>query len=175
MKSLLLSLALLLGTTAAFADATDPGVIIRDHKCTSGCTAAGMNFSVTSTGTNGGVFDLKNVSGSNWFNVKLIEKGVPASAISCRTNIFATCKVTTNSNGATVIMVSGTSASLPGVLNQGGFQIELHCPPGAEHCGPWPAGMQINGVANVPEPGTMAMVATGIGILVNRRRKLFTA
>jgi hypothetical protein len=174
MKSLLLSLAILLGTTAAFADVTDPGTIIRDNKCTSGCTAVGMSFSLTSTGTNGGVFNFKNVSGSNWFNLKLTEKGVPASAVSCRTNIFATCKVTTNSNGGTTIMVSGTSSSLPGVLNQGGFQIELHCPPGVGNCGPWPAGVKFQGLANVPEPGTMVMVATGVGILFNRRRKLFT-
>jgi len=162
----------LLGT-AAFADVTDPGTIIRDHKCTT-CTAVGMSFSLTSTAT-GGVFDLKNVSGSNWFNLKLTEKGVPASAISCKTNIFAACKFTTNKNGITSILVSGTSASLPGILNQDGFQIELHCPPGTPHCESWPAGVKFNGLANVPEPGTMAMVATGVGILINRRRKLFTA
>ncbi len=176
MKSYFLPMVFLIATASAFANTVvDPGVIIRDRKCGSTCASVGLSFSLTSTANNGGVFDFKNVSGTNWFNLKLTEKGVPASAISCRTNIFATCKVTTNASGLTSIFVSGTSASLPGVPNLKGFRIELHCPAGASNCGPWPAGVKINGLANVPETGTVAMVATGIVALINRRRKLFTA
>jgi hypothetical protein len=174
--SFLLAFALLLCTAAAFADTVnDPGVIIRNKKGTcASCTKVGMKFSFTSTANNGGVFNLQNVSGSNWFNLKLTEKGVPASAIVCKTNIFATCHITTK-NGVTTILVAGISGHLPGIQNMANFQIELHCPPGAENCKPWQSGMKFNGVANVPEPGTLAMVATGVGVLLNRRRKLFTA
>jgi PEP-CTERM motif len=175
MKSFFLSLMLLLVATAAFANTvSDPGTIIRDHKCGSTCAAVGMSFSFTSTASNGGVFDFKNVSGSNWFNLKLTERGVPASAISCATNLFAACHVTTK-NGLTTILVSGLTSTLTGIPNLSSFRIELHCPAGTKNCQPWPAGVNFHGVANVPEPGTLAMVATGIGVLINRRRKLFTA
>ena len=173
--SFLLSLFLLLGTAAGFASSvSDPGVIIRNATTCVHCMHVGMTFSFTSTGNNGGVFNLQNVSGSNWFNLKLTEKGVPASAITCRSNLFATCTVTTK-NGVTTIMVSGTSGHLPGIQNLANFQIELHCPPGVHNCQPWPAGVKFQGVANVPEPGTIAMVGTGLGVLFNRRKKLFTA
>lgn len=172
--SFFLSLFLFLGTTASFASSvTDPGVIIRRASTCVHCMPVGMTFSFTTSGDNGGVFNLQNVSGSNWFNLKLTEKGVPASAIRCHTNLFATCTVTTK-NGITAIMISGTSQRLPGIRNLGYFQIDLNCPPGFNPCKPWPTGVHFQGVANVPEPGTLAMVGTGLGILFNRRRKLFT-
>jgi hypothetical protein len=175
MKYYFLPLVLLLCTAGAFASSvSDPGTIIRDHSCGGGCASVGTHFSFTSTAHNGGVFDFRNTSGSNWFNLQLTEKGVPASAISCVTNLFVACHVATK-NGITSILVSGTSASTPGILNGSAFRIELHCPAGTKHCQPWPANVTFNGVANVPEPGTIAMVATGVGMLINRRRKLFTA
>ena len=173
--SFLLSLVLFLGTTTSFAGTvTDPGVIIRKASTCVNCTHVGMTFSFTTSGNNGGVFNLQNVSGSNWFNLKLTETGVPASAIKCHTNLFAACTVTTK-NGVTTIMVAGTSRHLPGIQNLAYFQINLNCPPGLNPCKPWPTGVHFQAVANVPEPGTIAMVGTGLGILFNRRRKLFTA
>ena len=173
--SFLLSIFLVLCTTAGFAGTvSDPGVIIRNASTCVHCVHVGMTFSFTSTSNNGGVFNLQNVSGSNWFNLKLTEKGIPASAIRCHTNLFAACTVTTK-NGVTTIMVAGTSGHLPGIQNLAYFQIDLNCPPGLNQCRPWPSGVHFQGVANVPEPGTIAMVGTGLGVLFNRRRKLFTA
>src|SRR5713226_7378290 len=112
MKFYFLLLVLLLGTAGVYADTVaDPGVIIRDPICGSSCAPVGTSFSFTSTANNGGVFDFRNVSGSNWFNLKLTETSVPASAISCQTNIFVSCHVSTK-GGITSILVSGTTTSL---------------------------------------------------------------
>src|SRR3954470_2312780 len=85
-------LGMLVGFCAisAHADSVqDPKVIIRDPACLPpGCTPVGTNFTFgTPTGGTGALF-FTNASGVNWFNLQLVESGVPASAITCITDVF---------------------------------------------------------------------------------------
>ena len=165
------ALAILVAGTAAFADSVaDPKIIIRDPVCPgSGCIQAQSQFSFqVPAGGTGGVF-FTNVSGNNWFNLKLTETGVPANLITCITDVWAKCTVTTAANGVTTIFLNGIGPNFPGILAGENFSIVFGCETG--RCDPWPAGLQFTAVSNVPEPGTMALVLTGLGLIVRRKRR----
>ncbi|MFZ0798873.1 MAG: PEP-CTERM sorting domain-containing protein, partial [Terriglobales bacterium] len=56
-----------------------------------------------------------------------------------------------------------------GILNGQSFSITFSCV--NKSC--WPGGLNFNGRANVssvPEPGTIALMITGLGALVSRRK-----
>lgn len=157
---------------AAHADSVkDPKIIIRDPWCQgeSGCTPVGTNFTFTTPASGTGALYFTNASGVDWFNLKLVETGVSADVISCLTDLFANCAVSTV-NGITTILLSGLSKDYPGIVCGQNFSIVFGCVSGK--CDPWPGNMTFIATANVPEPGTMALLFTGIGAIVARRRKL---
>jgi hypothetical protein len=161
----------LVTATGAFADSvTDPKIIIRDPVCPgSGCIQAQNQFSFQVPGGGTGAVFFTNASGNNWFNLKLTETGVPANLITCITDVWAKCTVTTAANGVTTILLSGLGPNFPGILAGENFSIVFGCETG--RCDPWPGGLQFTAVANVPEPGTMALVLTGLGLIVRRKRR----
>lgn len=175
MKSLtLLRVLLLVGivalcASAAMADSVlDPTIVIRDPACPSGgCVPVGQNFQFGVPNSGFGTLFFTNASGVNWFSLKLTESGVAANAITCITTAFANCSVSTI-NGITTILVSGVNGNFPGIAKGENFSIVFQCNDG--NC--WPGGLDFTAVANTPEPGTMALLATGIGALWTRRRKL---
>ena len=176
---LLLVLALLC-TGLAFADGIkDPKIIIHGvsgggfglaHCPPSGCTNIGMNFYFTVPESGSGTLFFTNTSGKNWTSLRLIEKGVPAEAISCSQSMFLSCTVRTLENGSVEILLSGVKGhnKRQGIQNGQSFSIGFACVKG--NC--WPGGLGVSGHAgSAPEPGTIALMLTGVGALVSRRKR----
>ena len=170
--SILFRVALLvvIAMCAAFAHAdsiTDPTIIIRDPPCGQGCTPVGLNFAFGTPADGTGALFFNNASGLDWFSLKLTESGVDASAITCVTDVFANCSVSTV-NSLTTILLSGLNSDFTGIGAGQNFSIVFGCESG--QCDPWPGDLDFTARANVPEPGTMALLFTGIGAIVARRK-----
>ena len=167
----------LLWASLAFADGIqDPKIVIRgvaggNTLCPKdkGCTPVGSNFTFSlAENKDHGVFFFTNNSGKSWTSLKLIENGIPASAISCQQSMFVSCKVTTLESGAVEILLSGVNDRRGGISAGTNFSITLGCVDG--NC--WKPGMTFTAHATgTPEPGTIALVATGIGAIVSRRKR----
>ncbi len=178
---LLLVLSLMC-TGLAFADGIqDPKIIIHGvsgggapgfgHCPPSGCTNVGMNFEFSTPKHGSGTLFFTNASGKNWTSLKLIETGVPAEAVSCAQSLFLSCTVRTLQNGSVEIVLSGVHKGLnprTGIANGQSFSIAFACVKG--NC--WPGGMGVSGHAgSAPEPGTIALMLTGFGAIVSRRKR----
>jgi len=155
---------------AANATSFDPRIIIKDPVgCTStvGCvnlTTNTFTFMVPPSGA--GNLHFLNVTGATFTSLILTETGVAAQNIDCQADVFS-CTVTAfGQNGAKLVLTAGVG--FPGIPNGNSFEILLSCVNGT--C--WPGNLQFAAVANaaVPEPGTMALLLTGIGALVTRRK-----
>lgn len=170
---------------AALADGIkDPKIIIRSaqgggarplaHCPPEGCTNVGINFtfSVPEKGDGHQLF-FTNTSGRNWTSLTLIEKGVPASDVSCAQSLFISCTISTLENGATEIVLSGVAGKgqlnpRNGIPDGSSFMIGFGCVKG--NC--WPHGLEFTAHAGtVPEPGTVALMVTGLSAIVSRRKK----
>jgi len=160
--AVLLAFVLLSGV-AAFANSnSDPRIIIKDPVCES-CSGVGTHFSFTSPNSGSGTLTFLNASGVNWHNLDLMESVVPASDITCETHLFMHCSVTTV-GGITTILASGVGGIFKGIPAGQPFSIAFV---------KWPVGgVNFTAVANVPEPATFALLATGLAAIVTRRRKL---
>jgi hypothetical protein len=171
---LLLTVVLSWGAVALATSIPDPVIKIKDPDCPStGCISVGtqFNFSVPDSGK--GTLLFTNASGVDWRNLRLVEMGVPAGAVECTTTIFLNCIVKTGDNGQTIILVTGIGEGFPGISSGEVFSITFSCP--LKACQPWPGGLPFHGVANVPEPGTIALVLTGLAGIGSRRKWLRTA
>jgi len=172
----------LMCTGLALADGIqDPKIIIHGvsgggfqsptHCPPSGCTNVGMNFDVTVPKHGSGTEYFTNASGKNWTSLKLIETGVPAEAVTCSQSLFLSCTVKTLENGSVEILLAGVAGhklnAKNGILNGQSFSIGFACVNG--NC--WPGGMTIHAQAgSAPEPGTIALMLTGFGAIVSRRK-----
>jgi hypothetical protein len=182
-----LVMLVVVGSALAFGDSVnDPKIIIRGvsgngptpllHCPPKGCTpVVGLNFSfsVPNNKIGTGTLFFTNASGKNWTSLTLIENGkVPAADISCNgQNLFLSCTTKTLKDGSVAIVLSGVKgANNPqvGILNGQNFSIRFQCV--GTSC--WPGGLEFTAHASaVPEPGTVALMVTGLGALVSRRKK----
>ncbi|HKM86093.1 MAG TPA: PEP-CTERM sorting domain-containing protein [Terriglobales bacterium] len=178
------ALLLVMGSVMAFGDGiNDPQIIIHGVgsggagplACPpSGCVQVGLNFSFKVPPSGSGTLFFTNESGQNWTSLALIEKGnvVPAADIKCHSYLFQSCTATTLKNGNVEILLSGVKGATnpdKGILNGQSFSINFSCV--NKSC--WPGGLSFSGHANmstVPEPGTIALMITGLGALVSRRK-----
>jgi hypothetical protein len=159
-----------LSVASARANNVDPKIIVRDPVgCPSGScvpiTGLTFSFSVPSAGM--GVLHFLNASGVTWTSLVFTETGVPPVNISCSSDVFSCSLVAFGQTGARMILTAG---NLGGIAAGHSFEIILGC----KDCPNWPPGLEFDAVANnaVPEPGTMALLLTGVGALIARRRKL---
>jgi hypothetical protein len=182
-----LALLLLVGSVMAFANGIDPKVIIHGVngggspvKCSPEvCTNVGLNFKFTVPASGSGTLFFTNASGVNWTSLKLIEvvPVVAAANIKCASYLFKSCTTMTLPNGSVEILLQGVNGlnADRGIKNGASFSIQFACVGN----GCWPGGLKFGGHANsVPEPGTIALVMTGLCGIVSRRkqwRNCFTA
>ena len=173
------ALLLVLGSAMAFADSmTDPKIIIHGVNggngplaCPpKGCQGVGLDFSFNVPKGGSGTLFFTNTSGKNWTSLSLVETGIPAADISCKQTLFLNCSTQTLKNGSVEILLSGVRHGLnprTGILAGQSFSITFACV--AQSC--WPGGTGFTAHAGTaPEPGTVALMVTGIGALVSRRK-----
>ncbi|HEV8524100.1 MAG TPA: PEP-CTERM sorting domain-containing protein [Terriglobales bacterium] len=184
MKTALLVGLLLVAATAAYADPIDPGIIIGggtgSFRFTSTpfsfAPAAGNQCQFTSAnftgGPNPGPCVFINNTGFHLSNLTITATlPVPVTTLTffCGvTGFFAGCNFTPLSTNTIQFFFFGgpgiNSGCSPGACDE--FLIDIYANQTS-----WPAGTTFTAVANVPEPGTVALVATGLGALVARRRR----
>lgn len=173
-----LVLLTLLCSLAALADSfKDPKIIIHGVQGGSfvtcppeGCTPVGMTFTFTSPAKGQGKLFFTNASGKNWTSLKLIESGVPAADLSCSQSLFLSCTIRTLKDGKVEILLSGAGRGnnpRNGIPAGSSFLIGFGCVHG--NC--WPkGGVSFTAQANVPEPGTVALLVSGVGLICSRRK-----
>jgi hypothetical protein len=174
-------LLIVVGSVMAFADGiNDPKIIIQGVNgggsptlCPAkGCTNVGVNFSFTIPKSGKGFLFFTNTSGKNWTSLALIEKGVSANAISCAQTLFLSCSTKTLKDGSVEILLSGIKGgqnARKGILNGQSFDIGFACV--GTSC--WTNGGTTMSAhaGTVPEPGTVALMVTGLGAIVSRRKR----
>jgi hypothetical protein len=178
------ALLMAVGSVMAFADGiNDPKIVIHGvnggnvaQDCRQGCINVGDNFNFDVPKGGSGTLFFTNTSGHAWTSLTLIETGEPASAISCVQSLFLSCTTKTMKNGSVEILLSGVNSgphqaqnARTGIANGQSFDISFVCV--SKSC--WPGGLQFSGHANasVPEPGTVALMVTGFGAMLSRRKQ----
>src|SRR5258708_6082215 len=169
MKACVLGMVLAVCAVAAHASGIDPTVIIRDplgcpvNACTP-ITGLTFSFQVPSAGF--GTLHFLNSSGVTWTSLILTETGVAAANVTCSADVFSCSILAFGQNGAKIVLTA-TGGAFTGIPNGNSFEVILGCVNGT--C--WPGGLQFDAVANaVPEPGTTALMLTGVGALLTRRK-----
>jgi hypothetical protein len=163
----------LLSIAAAHADGVDPTIIIRDpvgcpsHQCVA-ITGLSFKFGVPKAGF--GVLHFLNASGVSWHSLLLTEVGVPAVDVKCSSDVFSCSVVALGTNGAKIVLTA--IRDQPGIPAGNSFEIILGCPKG--NCPHWPPGLDFTAKANVPEPATLLLLSTGLGLIATRRRRSST-
>ncbi len=174
---------LVVASAMTFADGIhDPKIVIHgvnggngplEHCPPAGCVNVGTHFNFNAPKSGSGQVFFTNTSGKNWTSLTLVESGVPAADISCVQTLFLNCSTKTLKNGSVEILLSGVKGGTNprnGILNGQSFAIQFSCVNNS--C--WPGGTGFTGTANastVPEPGTVALMMTGLGALVSRRKQ----
>jgi len=174
-----IALLLMVGSMMAFADGVnDPKIIIKgaaaDLTQCPQCKGVGSNFSFTVPESGSGTLYFTNQSGKNWNSLTLIETGEPAADISCHSNLFASCTAETMKNGSVEILLTNGGKALwndQGIKNGQNFGISFSCLD--KSC--WPGGLSFNGhgsqnAMGTPEPGTIALMVTGLVGVISRRK-----
>ena len=174
------ALLLVVGSVMAFADGiNDPKIIIQGvngggspQGCgPNGCQGVGVNFSFNIPKSGKGFVFFTNTSGKNWTSLALIETGVPANAISCTQTLFLSCTTKTLKNGSVEILLSGIrGGSNPrnGIKNGQSFDIGFACV--GQSCWTNGGSMMSGHAGTAPEPGTVALMVTGLGAIISRRK-----
>ncbi len=177
-----LVMLLVVVSAMAFADGIkDPTVIVKGLSGNSdgradGCeyTCAKLFFNFTTPASEPGTLDFTNDTSVTWTSLTLVERGnsVPLADITCFTSsIFTNCTRALSGhgpNGHPELIFSGGTGIAPG----SNFAIGFGCKGGC-----WPGGVSFGGYANkpnglaAPEPGTIALMTTGLGALVSRRKQ----
>jgi len=175
---------LVVGSVMAFADGiNDPQIIVHGagsgNVCpVSGCRGVGLTFNFKIPASGSGSLFFTNESGQTWTSLALVEQcpggvcAVPAVDIKCHSSLFHSCTVETLKNGDVEILLQVSHSYNPntGIRNGQNFAITFACVDSS--C--WPGGVKFNAGANgaspVPEPGTIALMVTGLGALVSRRK-----
>jgi hypothetical protein len=176
------AMLLVVGSVLAFAGGIhDPRIIIHgvnggNSPCgRDGCKQVGVDFTFSSPKSGSGFLFFTNASGKNWTSLTLIEAKQPnmvqANDISCSQTLFLSCSVKTLKNGSVEILLSGVKHGLNphyGILAGQSFSIGFGCV--GDSCWPKSALNFSAHAGTVPEPGTVALMVTGLGAMFSRRK-----
>jgi len=172
-------LLLVVGSMLAFADGIhDPKIVIHGidnggnalEGCPKCVDITGLTFGFTIPKAGAGTLFFTNETGKNWTSLTLIETGEPASDISCQAFMFLHCSTETLKNESVEIRMWGVKNGLnpkTGITNGESFYITFGCEKGC-----WTNGgsVVVATAGTVPEPGTVALMVTGLGALISRRK-----
>jgi hypothetical protein len=148
----------LIVTCSNWMFAFDPGVHVDDPQGPG--TPVGLSFTFTSDAFGGGLLNFTNTSGLTFVTLQIdVPPPLPIAPITCGGNAFVHCfqQSFTVAEYATIDFFGG-----PGIPNGAMFQIDL----GSTG---WTPDATFEALANVPivtpEPGLLALFASGIGAI----------
>ena len=155
-------------------------------------------FTVNPTATNE-VFYFCNLTGVNWTTLLMVihtDPQLPLSQIICGTSAFLKCDLTENTPGVIDAFFydaprssefggidddwgefehefdcPGTDVTGAGVPFGCEFIVDMSCPECSADQQHWPSGTTATGYANVPEPYSAALVVSGLGTWMLRRKR----
>ena len=172
---------LVLCSLSAFANSEkDPRIVVKDPPlCEAGCVGVGQIFSFglpAGSGNFTGTLSFQNNSDVTWFNLIITEKGVAFSSVSCGFSAFFNfCQVVPVKGNADAAKIEffnlygdGKGGIAPGQTFNFGFK-------------GWSRSTEFTGHGYggappaVPEPTTLALMLTGAGAIVGRRKFWKTA
>jgi hypothetical protein len=168
MKACVFGIVLAFCAVAAQANSLDPRIIVRDPVgCPSNACVSitGLTFSFTVPSTGFGILHFLNSTGVNWNSLILTETGVAAANVTCSADTFSCSVFAFGQNGAKLVLTAlGAGGGIPAGNS---FEVLLSC----VNSSCWPGGLQFDATANaVPEPATIALMLTGMGALLTRRK-----
>ncbi len=194
---ILMTVLMALAVPLALADPIDPRMVVGGSATSEPILGLTFQFKVNQSG--GGFFDFANVSGINWTNLSLTTKTpldgnspiTDLKAYNISSDLFVNNTIIFSSDFSNItILFFGTDPNHPGIPFDPKYKEFLNnsCewqPPFGSHfyinlnnvCsdrGGWVPGATVYGAANVPEPGTLTLLLSGIlaiGISVSRRRR----
>jgi len=166
---LLMGVALFAGSILAGELPPDPRIGLAEG---GGSTPTDGTFTFQANGNGGGTADFYNdTEDTTFFNLSVTTPNPPGS-ISCYLYyepFFSQCAVIPNSNGTTTILFYGTGEDYTGVYPGGDFIFLLNDPPSyvfdPNGSGTWNPYQSFTGAANTPEPGSITLFVTFLGIL----------
>ncbi|HLW84384.1 MAG TPA: PEP-CTERM sorting domain-containing protein [Candidatus Sulfotelmatobacter sp.] len=161
---------------SAFANSVkDPRIVVKDPPlCDDGCIGVGQIFNFglpAGTGNFNGTLSFQNNSDVTWFNLIITEKGEAFTSVSCGFSAFFNfCQVVPVKNNPDAAKIeffnlynNGKGGIAPGQVFNFGFTGWSRATDFAGH--------GYDGAPpTVPEPATMALMLTGAGAIVSRRK-----
>ena len=176
-RAILVVFLLAFSATVALADTIPPDPRIIILGATGSTSVLGLNFSFQANNQGLGTFFFVNNSNQDWLRLDILTvPPSPCSTITGSSDVFAnfSCASIPNSGGQVLMSFFGVgtffvgefSQTFPGILNGTEFAIGL----GTNLAEAWTPNESFSARANVPEPATLALFLTGVGILAVRRR-----
>jgi hypothetical protein len=161
----------LLSITASYAGGLDPAITFRNPQLLK-ITGLSFSFDVSNRGFE--VLHFLNDSGDSgvsWHDLVFSDFGVPTIDVQCSNGVFSCSVVALGKNGAKIVLTALHGGQ--GLPSDTRLEIVPGCANG--NCPLWPSGADFTAIANVPdsvpEPATLTLLATGVGLLASQHRK----
>jgi PEP-CTERM motif len=176
-RQILLATALVsLTAVTNYADGVppdDPKIIVGHGADADDC---GLIFTITVNVKGGGHKPCRNVSGVDWSGINFfvtLPVGELVTPTCPNSSAFMGCSkaIISQSGGTETVEIMFFDGEIGHMKNDSLFFVSLNDNSSdTEGSGHWPVGTVITGDAVVPEPGTLLLFASGLGVFCLRRR-----